>query len=133
MLNTVPDVARIHMLLFYLLRQHNAVDKDNDSDVYTLYFNAGAIASFIQQIRIAHLLCAITVPSLGYSSKRTDSMASWSSPSSRGRQKKYISTFYSLLEGNTCCLRKSERRKKGKRKERKGRTAQSKRDEDLQV
>ena len=102
MLNTVPDVARIHMLLFYLLRQHNVVDKDKDSDMYTLYFNAGAIASFIQQICIAHLLCAITVPSLGYSSKQTDSMASWSSPSSRGRQKKYISKFYSLLEGNTC-------------------------------
>ena len=64
MLNTVPDVARIHMLLFYLLRQHNVVDKDKYSDVYTLYFNAGAKASFIQKICIAHLLCAFTVPSL---------------------------------------------------------------------
>ena len=89
MLNTVPDVARIHMLLFYLLRQHNVVDKDKYSDVYTLYFNAGAKASFIQKICIAHLLCAFIVPSLGYSSKETDSMASWSSPSSKGRQKIY--------------------------------------------
>lgn len=87
MLNTVPDVARIHMLLFYLLRQNNVVDKDTDSDVYTLYFNAGATASFIQKICIAHLLCAITLPSLGYSSEETDSKASWSSPSCRGRQK----------------------------------------------
>ena len=39
--------------------------------------------------------------------------------------KKYISKFYSLLEGNKCYLRKRERRKKGKRKKR-GREEQHK-------
>lgn len=122
MLNTVSDVARIHMLLFYLLSQHSVGDKDKDSDVYTLYFNAGAIDSFIQQICM--LICC--VPSLfqvwGIA---VNKQIPWphGAPLLAEEDKKYISKFYSLLEGNTCYLRKRERRKKGKRKKRKGRTA----------